>query len=90
MVLILAAALVLIPASMDNWETDTGIAPAFIAMGIGFAYLVFVYLAALFLNWIDEWETAVRIAKANSINLVAFLVVFFIMFGVASCITGND
>ena len=89
MVIILVIALSLIPASKHSWEIDSGVAPSFMCMIIGIAYVIITFVVAIVLNVRYKREIAARITKVNAINLVAFIVVFIIIFIIGTAITGG-
>jgi len=89
MVIILVVALALIPASIHSWEIDSGIAPSFMCMIIGVAYVIIAFVLAIVLNTQHKGEIARRIAIVNAINSGAFFAVFIIIFIAGGAITGE-
>ena len=60
MAIILIIALALIPASKHSWEIDSGIAPSFMSMIIGIAYVVITFIVAIVLNIRHKGEISRR------------------------------
>ena len=89
MAALLLITLALIPASIDYWEIGTGVAPTMIGLMLSISYVVFVFITAIVLNTRAKKEIASRIIRVNGINLVAFIVVFFIVFIIGNAAVGS-
>jgi len=88
MAVFLVITLALVPASIDDWKADTGIAPTMFGLIISICYVVIVFIIAIVLNRRGKNEIAARIIRVNGLNLVAFLVVFFIVFIIGNAVVG--
>jgi hypothetical protein len=86
MAVFLVITLALVPASIDDWKADTGIAPTMIGLIISICYVAIVFISAIVLNIRGNKEIGTRIIRLNGFNLIAFLVVFFIVFIIGNAV----